>query len=119
MAEGIAFLGSADSVKGFRPLGIATFPVTEREAAVKALRDCLAARYAIVWVTEDVALLLEEELKAIRFEPTPAILVLPPMTGSKGLGLRRLKALVEKAVGADILSREGPAPAGAGEALGE
>ncbi|MCU0612102.1 MAG: V-type ATP synthase subunit F [Candidatus Eisenbacteria bacterium] len=119
MADGIAFLGSTDTVKGFTPLGVSTYPATNRESALQALRGCLQEGFAIVCVTEEIALLLEQELKALRFEPTPAILVVPSMTGSTGLGLRRLKTLVEKAVGADILSREGPAHEGAGTGMGE
>ncbi|MBN1425859.1 V-type ATP synthase subunit F [Candidatus Fermentibacteria bacterium] len=115
MPDGMAFLGSSDSVKGFTPLGVAPYPVHDRESALQALRGCVREGYAIVCVTEEIAELLEPELKALRFQPTPAVLVVPSMTGSTGLGLRRLKTLVEKAVGADILSREGPAQ-GAGEA---
>lgn len=109
----IAFLGSKDTVKGFVPLGVSAYATGDRESALQALRACLREGFAIVCVTEEIAVLLEQELKALRFEPTPAILVVPSMSGSSGLGLHRLKSLVEKAVGADILSREEPAP-GAG-----
>jgi len=119
MAEGIAFLGSKDTVKGFKPLGVAIYPSADRESAVQALRACLQEGFAIVCVAEEIAVLLEQELKALRFEPTPAILVVPSMTGSTGLGLRRLKTLVEKAVGADIFSREDPAHDGAGTGMRE
>ncbi|HAW60584.1 MAG TPA: V-type ATP synthase subunit F, partial [Actinobacteria bacterium] len=37
---------------------------------------------------------------------TPAVVVIPPTTGSTGLGMQRLKKIVEKAVGVDILSKE-------------
>jgi len=36
----------------------------------------------------------------------PAIVVIPPTTGGVGLGLQRLKGIVEKAVGVDILAKE-------------
>lgn len=118
MPDGMAFLGSRDSVKGFSPLGVVAYPAHDRESALQALRGCVQQGYAIVCVTEEIAGLLEPELKALRFQPTPAVLVVPSMTGSSGVGLRRLKTLVEKAVGADILSREDPAR-GAGNAMRE
>ncbi len=107
MSDRIAFLGSKDTVVGFTPLGISTYAVADRESALAALRECLNSNFAILFVTEMIAELIEGELKAIRFSPTPAILVVPSILGSTGLGIRRLRALVEKAVGADILFREG------------
>jgi len=37
----------------------------------------------------------------------PAIIPIPVGTESKGLGMKRIKSNVEKAVGADILFKEG------------
>lgn len=106
MSDSIAFLGSKDTVAGFVPLGVTTYPVTDRPAARTALRRCLADHAAVVFVTEEVAAMLNDELRALRFKPTPAILVVPSAVGGEKVGLERLRALVEKAVGADILSRE-------------
>lgn len=117
MSEAIAFLGSTDTVKGFLPLGVRPYPVETREAALEALKDCLRRKVAIVVVAEEIAQVLEHELRALRFCPTPAILVVPSMTMASGMGMERLRSLVEKAVGADILSRE--SPAGAGKGMGE
>lgn len=108
MSERIAFLGSKDTVSGFIPLGVAAYAVSDHESALGAFNECLARRYAVLFMTEEIAQALEKELKAIRFNQTPAVLVVPSILGSQGLGLRRLRSLVEKAVGADILSRDEP-----------
>ncbi len=114
MSERVAFLGSKDTVAGFTPLGVATFPVNGYDSARDAFTICLKNRFAILFVTEEISELLEKELKSIRFEPTPAVLVVPSMMGSKWLGLSRLRNLVEKAVGADILTRDEPVSKDAG-----
>jgi len=106
MSEHVAFLGSADTVKGFTPLGIRAYPVEDPAEARKIFRECIEREFAILFVTEEIALFLEAELRSIRFKSTPAVLVVPSMLGTRGLGLNRLRSLVEKAVGADILSRE-------------
>lgn len=105
MSDSIAFIGARDTVAGFTPLGVEAHPVDGPAAASRALRRCVRAGVAIVFVTEPVAEMLEEELAALRFEPTPAVLVVPSMTSTGGGGIERLRALVEKAIGADILSR--------------
>jgi V/A-type H+-transporting ATPase subunit F len=106
MSDSIAFLGSKDTVAGFVALGVEAYPVADRAEARTALRRCRAEKTAVVFVTEEVAAMLDDELAALRFEPTPAILVVPSAIGGEEFGLKRLKILVEKAVGADILSRE-------------
>ncbi len=106
MSDTIAFIGGKDTVAGFRPLGVRTYAVSEPNEAVGAFHDCLRARVVILILTEPVAEMLEEQIRPLRFEPTPAILVVPSMTSRGGEGIRRLHTLVEKAVGADILSKE-------------
>ena len=96
MSEKIAFIGNGDSVMGFTPLGITAYPATDRRTAVNALNDCLRAEFTLLFVTEEIAGILANEIRAIRFRPTPAILVVPSTLGSTGLGLRRLRTLVEK-----------------------
>jgi len=106
MSKYVAFLGSTDTVKGFIPLGIHAYPVEDQIEARTIFQKCIEQDFAILFVTEEVASFLEAELRSIRFNSTPAVLVVPSMLGSRGLGLSRLRTLVEKAVGADILSRE-------------
>jgi vacuolar-type H+-ATPase subunit F/Vma7 len=93
MSENVAFIGNRDSVMGFTPLGLVAYPATDRRRALEALNDCLRTGVALLFVTEEIAEMLADEIRAVRFQPTPAILVVP-------------STLVEKAVGADILSRE-------------
>jgi V/A-type H+-transporting ATPase subunit F len=119
MPEKIGFLGSKDTVMGFTPLGISTYIVSDRTTALSALNECLTNGFALLFVTEEIAEMLADELRAVRFRPTPAILVVPSTLGSTGLGLRRLKTLVEKAVGADILSRESSVQEGTDTSTGE
>jgi V/A-type H+-transporting ATPase subunit F len=119
MSENVAFIGNRESVAGFIPLGLAAYPVTDRSTAVEALNDCLKSGFAVLFVTEEIAELLADEIRAVRFRPTPAILVVPSTLGSTGLGLRRLRTLVEKAVGADILSRENSVPQSTDRNTGE
>ena len=44
-------------------------------------------------------------MKALSAEPLPAAVIIPEGQESTGQGLARLRAIVEKAIGADILFR--------------
>lgn len=65
-----------------------------------------AGGYAIVYVTEDLAVGMQEEIEKYKDKMLPAVIVIPGKEGSTGFGMTNLKKSVERAVGADILFKE-------------
>lgn len=102
---GIAMVGGPDSVMGFRALGLDTYPVTDPARAAAAFDECVRSGYAAIFVTEGFAAGLAARMKALAAKPLPAVIVIPEGQQSTGLGLAKLRATVEKAIGADILFR--------------
>ena len=103
----IAVMGSPDTVMGFKALGLDTVPVRTAEAARKALKELTRPggtdEYAILYVEENLALELEEDIAKFKDSPRPAVILIPGKEGSLGLGQSALQAAVERAVGANIL----------------
>ena len=48
MDNKIGVIGEYDSIYGFAALGLTTFPVTDSESAVKALKNMAANGYGII-----------------------------------------------------------------------
>lgn len=111
----IAMVGSKEAVSGFALLGVYSVPVTTPEEAVEKLfelkKDMTPDEqgterntYAIVFITEDLASgISPDDEKKLARGALPAIIPLPSHRGSTGYGLQRLKRIVERAVGSDIL----------------
>lgn len=101
----IAVLGGSDTVIGFKALGLDVYPVNSDEEAGKAFKKISdpEAGYAIVYVEENYALSLENEIAKYKDSPELAVILVPGRDGSLGLGQNALKAAVERAVGSDIL----------------
>ena len=112
----IAIVGSRQSVQGFSLLGADIVPAESTEKAIAELyrlkkvmnkdeKGIERQTYAIIFVTEDLAsgIPAEDEKKLAR-GALPAIIPLPSHRGSSGYGLARLKRIVERAVGSDILA---------------
>ncbi|WP_066714385.1 V-type ATP synthase subunit F [Clostridium sp. Marseille-P299] len=99
----IAVLGDRDSIYGFAALGLDTFPVSDRESAVKKLREIVGQSYAVIYVTEKLQEELSEEIDVYRNEPLPAIIPIPGVSGNTGKGMLNVKKSVERAVGSDII----------------
>lgn len=99
----IGMIGDKDSVIGFMAVG---FTVSEAETPLEgaqALRRMAGEGYAIIFVTESLAVEMEDEIARFKNSPLPAIIVLPGKEGSTGYGMNNVRRSVERAVGADIL----------------
>ncbi len=99
----IAVLGDSDSILGFKALGLDVFPVESVDKAKSTLHRLAKETYAIVYLTEQLAAHMDEELARYKDELTPAIILIPGKEGSLGIGMANVKKSVERAVGADIL----------------
>lgn len=102
---GIAMVGARDSILGFRALGLDVYPVTDKAEAGQAFDECVRRGYAAIFVTEGFAADLQPRIKALSAQPLPATVIIPEGQVSTGQGLARLRSIVEKAIGADILFR--------------
>ena len=98
----IAVLGDRDSVLGFKALGLDIFPVEGVEEGRQTLHQLAKEDYAIIYVTEQLAVNLSADIARYKTEVTPAVILIPGKTGSLGIGAQALQSAVERAVGADI-----------------
>ncbi len=111
----ISIVGTRETIIGFKALGLEPVYVTEPAEAVESLYTLKRERvehegesrnkYAIVFIMEDLmSEITDDDYKKLTADPLPAIIPLPSHLGSSGYGLKKLKTIVEKAVGMDILS---------------
>ena len=104
-----AVLGDTESVKGFGAVGLEVFPCDGPAKAGPLFRRLASAGEAggegcaVLYVTEELALVLEREIRTLEEQMLPAVIPIPGVKGNSGLGTRRLHEAVEKAVGSDIL----------------
>ena len=101
----IAIIGESDSVQSFKSLGIDTFVVNTAQDASHKLHDLAKKDYAIIYITEQMAVQISEDIDIYSDKKLPAIILIPGVQGSLGIGAAAVKKSVERAVGADILSK--------------
>ena len=101
----IGVMGGPDTVIGFKALGLDTFAVDNKDEAKRIMNKITDndSEYAIIYLEENLAEALSNEIKRVKDRPTPAIILIPGREGSIGLGQSALKAAVERAVGTNIL----------------
>jgi vacuolar-type H+-ATPase subunit F/Vma7 len=111
----IAIVGPKEAVAGFALLGAYVVPAHTTAEAVDVLFKLKKSMtvdetgkernsYGIVFVSEDLmsGISPDDEKKLAR-GALPAIVPLPSHRASTGYGLQRLKRIVERAIGSDIL----------------
>ena len=96
-------MGDRASIFGFAALGFDLFPCESREEALAALKNCTDGSVGVLYVTEKTAALLEEEIRALRDDPVPAVILIPGLSGNTGAGRRGVEESVEKAIGSKLV----------------
>ncbi|EKN41726.1 V-type ATP synthase subunit F, partial [Clostridium botulinum CFSAN001627] len=73
------------------------------EEGKRTIDKMAAEKYAIIFVTEQIAKDLEETIERYNRELIPAVILIPSNQGSLNIGMKRINDNVEKAVGVNIL----------------
>lgn len=99
----VSVMGDYDSIYGFSALGLDIYPVKEKDEAKATLKKLVLGEYAIIYVTESIANEISEEIDKHKESISPAIILIPGISGNTGEGVAQVKSFVEQAVGSDIL----------------
>lgn len=101
----IAAVGETDIILGFTALGIETFPAVDRQNAADLVEKLISSKeYGIIFVTESMAEKVENLMIEYGSLALPSVVYIPGSKGSQGFAMNRIRRIIEKAVGADILS---------------
>ena len=99
----IAVIGDWESVMGFRALGLEAYPASSPEEAREIIHKLAKEDCAVIYLTEQLAVKLEDVIARYKDALRPAIILIPGKEGSLGIGMNSVTTAVERAVGADIL----------------
>ena len=102
----VGIIGDKDSVLGFLALGIDIFPAYEADEIKRNIRDLVEKEYAIIYITEQASLLVQEYIARYKDNRLPAIIIIPGIGGSMGIGMNEVRESAKRAIGADILFSE-------------
>lgn len=103
----IGVIGDKQSVLGFLAVGLSVFPCEDLDKARETFHKLVQNReFAILYITENYCKSMKQEFERYKDTQLPAIIPIPGMDGSYGVGVGRSKKAVERAVGVDIIYRK-------------
>lgn len=102
----IAVIGDKESILGFSAIGMDIYPAYEEAEVKRIIPQLIEENYAILYITENVSRKVEKYLEKLKKNKIPAIVTIPNNTGGTGYGGKRIKEMVQKAVGIEINFKE-------------
>lgn len=100
----IAILGNKEAVMGFKALGADIFAAAGEKEAEDMVEEIYNKKeYAVLIITEEWFLKINQKLEKFSQEPLPAVLAITGLGHSKGVAESRMKKIIEQAIGSDLL----------------
>ena len=106
MAEkqyGVGAVGEREVIGAFRAIGMRAVPAETDTEVAQAVHRLVSDGVRVIFITEQAARAGAETFEKYKTDPAVTLIPIPGSAGSDGLGMRRVHANVEKAIGADIL----------------
>ena len=106
MAEkqyGLGAVGEREVIGAFRAIGMRAVAAETDVEVAQAVHQLVLSGVRVIFITERAARNGAETFEKYQTDPTVTLIPIPGSAGSDGLGMRRVHANVEKAIGADIL----------------
>ena len=100
----IAVVGEERNVIGFRPFGVDVYLSHESGEDIEDwFRSIVRKEYKLILITETVAVKLKEQIQALWVKDFPVVLTISGLGETSSAAFDRLRGLVIKAVGTDLL----------------
>ena len=99
----IAVIGDRESVYGFSSLGIDIYPAYSDDEAKDLITKLAEEKYAVIYITEALAKNASDIIEKYSRVITPAIILIPGVSGNTGEGMSSVMKSIERAVGSALL----------------
>ncbi len=104
----LAAIGDWSTVFPLRAVGIESHAVDDPAEAPKLLRQLAQSReFAVIFITEGLLAYVGDVMREFAESDLPAIIIIPEVSGSRGLGASIIRETMKKAAGRDIMAEEG------------
>ncbi len=102
----IAIIGPREDTLLFMALGFSVSEAKNARQAAGLLHDLAkSGQYATIFITEEFAQEIEQDIARYKDDPLPAITVIPGKNGSNGYGAEAIRQAVIRAAGTDLLTK--------------
>lgn len=98
----VACIGTTEAILMYNAIGFKTFYSTDYQMIDKQIFKLFKAGYKIIFVTDEVYKNITTTLEKYQDQTYPIIIPIPLDDINQGIGMNKIKANVEKAIGINI-----------------
>ncbi|HEY8445152.1 MAG TPA: V-type ATP synthase subunit F [Bacilli bacterium] len=98
----IAAIGNHDTIVLFNAIGIKTFITDKVREVEQIIYNLVNENCKIIYIAEELYQAIPETIAKYSLEPFPIIIPIPITDVSLGIGSKKIRENVEKAIGIDI-----------------
>lgn len=102
----IAFLGDKESITGFKAFGVAIYIVDDNRNAKERFKEVLNNDHKLIFITEDLADYLDEEINKYFTKAYPIISIFPGLKKAEVSGEEKILRIIEQTVGTNLLKEK-------------
>jgi V/A-type H+-transporting ATPase subunit F len=103
VSDVLGVVGERDVVRAFEAMGMRVIPAETKEAVSSAVFQLAEEGVPVIFITERAARLAPETMERYKNTAETSLIPIPGAQGTDGFGMRRVKANVEMAIGAELL----------------
>ncbi|MCK4330564.1 hypothetical protein KAX02_12065 [candidate division WOR-3 bacterium] len=103
MATKLAAVGEYDVIMPFSAVGVEIYPVTSEHEFIKTVQELIEENVGVIFVSDKFLSGAESIFKEVSFKPLPCLLSIPGPLGASGFTRERMRNLVKKACGVDLM----------------
>mgnify|MGYP005755375163 CR=1 FL=1 len=104
MASELAVIARGESALAFKAAGVDAY-YAQGEDKIRELFKRLAKSYKVIFVTDDIAELLDDLIKRMLERPYPVIVPVPNENGKSEYAEKQIAEETERALGVDIFNK--------------
>lgn len=102
----LAVVGDAESVGVFSALGAEVYRVQSSKEAEKIVKKLAKDDFAVIFIPAKIFSDIGETVAEFDNYVLPSVVPIPTLSENTGVGIKRLRKTVERAIGADIFQDE-------------
>ena len=106
MKNPIAFVGDKESISGFKAFGVEIYIVEDYARSHEVFEEVIKHEHKLIFITEDLADHLEEEINKYFSQAYPIISIFPGLKESESSGEERILKIIEQTIGSNILKEK-------------
>ncbi|RKX68911.1 hypothetical protein DRP53_09710 [candidate division WOR-3 bacterium] len=103
MPAGIAIVGARSVIMPFLATGAKVVFIESPEESLETVRKLIGEGESIIFFTDDLTDYLKPVLDEYREKPLPCLVPIPAGRGEVSKGTMRMREIIKRAVGVDIL----------------